>query len=109
MLKRALGDLVPPGFAARPRPPQPLPLDTWMAGPLGARLADRLSRSGMVRSGVLDADTVRTLVARHRTEGGRAESLWAVGVLVDWADAHGFESVAAHDRKPEGQLVHSRS
>ncbi|MEW5726533.1 MAG: asparagine synthase (glutamine-hydrolyzing) [Pseudomonadota bacterium] len=108
ILRRALGDLMPPGFAARARAADPLPLETWMAGALGARLAEGLDGRGLVRAGMVAADAVRTLLARHRAEAGRAEALWTLLVLLEWADAHGFEADAAEVATAQ-RLAHSRS
>ncbi len=87
ILRRAFGDLMPAAVAAHAGA---LPLDAWMAGSLGARLAEGLDGFALVRAEVVAADAVRTLLARQRAEGGHADALWAILMLLEWADAHGF-------------------
>lgn len=110
MLRRSLSGLVPGIPAGRAIQPAHLPLDGWMAGLLGARLADHLARSPLMASGVLAAEPGRTLLARHRADGGLARPLWALLVLLEWAEAHGFTELApTSEDVPAPLATYSRS
>lgn len=94
IMRRCLTGFAPGIQIGRTIQPPPLPLDCWMAGALGSLLAEHLSRSPLVKSGLLAAEPVRAMLARHRAEGGMARPLWALLVLLAWAETHGFTELA---------------
>lgn len=101
-LRRLLTDLLPAPLAGI-EPSEALPLELWMAGPLGSLLETTIATSGLFRSGVLAAPPTRALLAEHRRTGGRARPLWALLMLAQWCDALGIDGIAG--RQPAGELA----
>lgn len=105
-MRRLLGDLAPAATIARPPLPA-LPLDAWLAGPLGGLIEALVARSALVRANVLSADAIRALLTRHRQTGSHGAALWSVVILLAWAGTLRLDALAA-DGEGVATLVHSR-
>ncbi|MBX9633542.1 MAG: hypothetical protein K2X44_01050 [Magnetospirillum sp.] len=103
MLRRILGDLVPAAAMARSRPPPCLPLESWLAGPLGQVLEDSTRLWPLLKT-----QKVRNLLADHRATLAHGEALWALLLLAQWCMAMGLEELAEAE-PPQAEMAHSRS
>jgi asparagine synthase (glutamine-hydrolysing) len=106
-LRRLLGDLAPAATIARPPLPA-LPLENWLAGPLGGLVETLAARSALVRDDVLSADAIHALLARHRQSGADGAALWGMVMLLAWADALRLDGLAA-DGEGIPALAYNRS
>jgi asparagine synthase (glutamine-hydrolysing) len=87
VLKRAVTGLLPDELIWRPKQGFGTPVSEWFRGPLGEQLDRKLRESAIRETGWLDPDTVRDVLALHRS--GRAErsfQLWNVLNLSVWFD-----------------------
>lgn len=100
MLRRILGDLVPPATMARGRPIACLPLENWLAGPLGARLDDAATYWPLLKT-----QPLRNLLADHRATLAHGEALWAVLLLAEWCKALRLNELAETE-PPEAEMAH---
>ncbi|MGE5504527.1 MAG: asparagine synthase-related protein, partial [Actinomycetota bacterium] len=101
LLRRAVGDLVPPELLARPATPPSLPLERWLAeGPLSAELDRAIERSALFGSGILDVDATRQLLARHRAGEAHTRTLFAVLILAGFCDGLGIDGIAGDSAWP---------
>jgi glycosyltransferase involved in cell wall biosynthesis len=87
-LHEAVGDLLPPGLAGRPKRGFTLPFAKWMKGELRPFLEEVFSRASVERSGLFEPATVqaqwRGFVSGH---DHRAWSrVWSLAVLVAFAN-----------------------
>jgi asparagine synthase (glutamine-hydrolysing) len=65
LLKRAMGGLLPPGLADRPKKGFGIPTAKWLRGDLRELLLDELSPARLRRQGLFDPGEVGRLVADH--------------------------------------------
>ncbi|MBC7954185.1 MAG: hypothetical protein H7Z12_20515 [Rhodospirillaceae bacterium] len=100
MLRRMLGDLVPPATLARGRSITCLPLENWLAGPLGARLDDAATYWPLLKT-----QPLRNLLADHRATLAHGEALWAVLLLAEWCKALRLNELAETE-PPEAEMAH---
>jgi asparagine synthase (glutamine-hydrolysing) len=85
LLKRLLERYVPPELFRRPKRGFSPPIDEWLRGDL-RHLVERYLAPERIRArGLLDADFLEAVVARHRTgHRGFQHMLWTVIVLEMW-------------------------
>jgi asparagine synthase (glutamine-hydrolysing) len=87
VLKRAVGDLLDEEVVWRKKQGFGTPVSEWFRGPLGDQLEQQLVRSEINELGYLNPETVRDLLALHRS--GRADrsfQLWNILNLSVWFD-----------------------
>lgn len=86
VLKKAIGDLLPPAILDRPKSYFSAPLHEWAAGPLKPRV-----------SGYLRTPAIHPLISPERVgdvEGAREFQgirLWALAILGGWLEMHGVD------------------
>jgi len=91
LLLRALRGLLPVA-ALPPARPAPPPLARWLRRPeLGAMVERSFTQGGLVRQGLFDSETCRTLLAEHQIGRDHHAQLWALYVLIEWANRLGLE------------------
>jgi len=100
MIYRLFGDLSP--YPAAPCS-DALPLDRWMAGPLGDMVERAIAGAGLFGGGIVSAAAARALLAEHRQGIVRTHSLWALLILAEWCQALGLDTVAESEA-----MAHSR-
>jgi len=85
LLKRAMGDLLPPGIAERPKKGFGIPVAEWLKGALREALQDELSPSRIRAQGIFEPAACQRLIAEHMT--GRRDHrkpLWTLFVFQLW-------------------------
>ena len=108
LLRRLAGNMLAPALANLPSADGALPMDEWIAHPLGAVLERAIGRYGVFRSGVLSGNGAHALLREHRRAGGHATALWALLILAEWCEALGLEHLAGSP-PARTELAHSRS
>lgn len=102
-LRRILGDLVPAATAARARPVACLPLESWLAGPLGAALEEAATRWPLLKT-----QPLHNLLADHRATLAHGEALWALLLLAEWCRGLGLNELA-DPQSSSPEMAHNRS
>ncbi|CAA7612723.1 asparagine synthetase B [Magnetospirillum sp. UT-4] len=74
-----------------------LPLDRWLAGPLGARLETLARHAPLIESGVLSAAAIAALLERQRRRHDRTRAVWSLLLLLEWCAALGLGDLAEGD------------
>jgi asparagine synthase (glutamine-hydrolysing) len=85
LLKRAMGDILPPGIANRAKKGFGIPVAAWFKGELREALQDELSTERIRRQGLFEPDEVNRLVSEHLS--GRRDhrkALWTLFVFQLW-------------------------
>jgi asparagine synthase (glutamine-hydrolysing) len=85
ILKRAMGDVLPPGIANRAKKGFGIPVAAWFKGELREALQDELSPERIRRQGLFEPDEVKRLVSEHLS--GRRDhrkALWTLFVFQLW-------------------------
>jgi asparagine synthase (glutamine-hydrolysing) len=85
LLKRAMGDVLPPGIANRSKKGFGIPVAAWFKGELREALQDELSPERIRRQGLFEPAEVNRLVSEHLS--GRRDhrkSLWTLFVFQLW-------------------------
>ncbi len=85
LLKRAMGDVLPPGIATRPKKGFGIPVAAWFKGELREALQDELSPDRIRRQGLFEPAEVQRLVSEHLS--GRRDhrkALWTLFVFQLW-------------------------
>jgi asparagine synthase (glutamine-hydrolysing) len=85
LLKRAMGDVLPPGIANRPKKGFGIPVAAWFKDELREALQDELSPERIRRQGLFETDEVQRLVSEHLS--GRRDhrkALWTLFVFQLW-------------------------
>ena len=85
LLKRAMGDVLPPGIANRPKKGFGIPVAAWFKGELREALQDELSPERIRRQGLFEPAEVNRLVSEHLS--GRRDHrkpLWTLFVFQLW-------------------------
>jgi asparagine synthase (glutamine-hydrolysing) len=89
ILKRIAYEHVPRVLIDRPKMGFEVPLDQWLRGPLGHRLADLLEARALDAAGISDLGPARAMLAAHRAGvRDRGRQLWTMLVLAQWLEAH---------------------
>ncbi|MET0180940.1 MAG: asparagine synthase (glutamine-hydrolyzing) [Novosphingobium sp.] len=100
ILRRLLGELVPPVLVDRPKAGFAMPLGAWLAGPLRDWAEHLLAAPALADGGLLEPAPIRARWAAHLA--GRedaSQALWSVLMLQAWR----AEAVAAASPRPRGQ------
>jgi asparagine synthase (glutamine-hydrolysing) len=85
ILRRAIGDLLPPAVAARrDKKGFPTPIDHWFAGPLTGWLETQLLGPEAQARGLFDPAYVRQALAAHRAGADRSRDLWMLLNTHQW-------------------------
>jgi asparagine synthase (glutamine-hydrolysing) len=107
LLKAAVTDLVPSEVLNRPKHGFSTPVKAWFQGSFGQLLEQRLG-SEIFTGGLLNADTVRSLLKQHR-EGRSSHhtKLWNILCLTEWYEQFGISDVAdnGEEAKRFGQAL----
>ena len=85
LLKRAMGDVLPPGIANRSKKGFGIPVASWFKGELREALQDELSPERIRRQGLFEPAEVNRLVSEHLS--GRRDhrkALWTLFVFQLW-------------------------
>jgi asparagine synthase (glutamine-hydrolysing) len=85
LLKRAMGDVLPPGIANRAKKGFGIPVAAWLKGELREALRDELSPERIRRQGLFEPTEVTRLVSEHLS--GRRDhrkALWTLFVFQLW-------------------------
>jgi asparagine synthase (glutamine-hydrolysing) len=101
LLKRAMGDLLPRGIAARPKKGFGIPVSAWFKGELREALLDELSPERLRRQGLFAPAEVQRLVSEHLS-GARdnRKPLWTLFVFQLWHRRW------LEERRPVGERRH---
>jgi asparagine synthase (glutamine-hydrolysing) len=87
LLRRAVGDALPPAILRRPKQGFALPIARWFQGPLRTLLGDMFSEARLARSGWWDVTRVRQLLDSHwRHQADHSRVLWALLVFELWRE-----------------------
>ena len=85
LLKRAMGDRLPPGIAARPKKGFGIPVAEWFKGGLREALLDELSPERLRREGIFDVAEVERLLSEHLSGAAdHRKPLWTLFVFQLW-------------------------
>lgn len=85
LLKRAMGPLLPPGIAGRPKKGFGIPVAQWIKGPLRPLFTELLSADRVRQAGIFRPEEVSRLLADHLA--GRADhrkKLWTLLMFEQW-------------------------
>jgi asparagine synthase (glutamine-hydrolysing) len=89
IFRDACGDLLPPELLTLPKQGFEIPVDHWMRGALGDRLAAMVLEQPSPLADWLQLAQVRALLQAHRAQRVRGgQILWSVLVLALWAQRH---------------------
>jgi asparagine synthase (glutamine-hydrolysing) len=85
LLKRAMGDVLPPGIAARAKKGFGIPVAEWFKGELREALQDELSPERIRRQGLFEPAEVNRLVSEHlSSQRDHRKPLWTLFVFQLW-------------------------
>jgi asparagine synthase (glutamine-hydrolysing) len=85
LLKRALGDRLPPDILRRGKQGFGVPFGDWFRGPLAGLVRDVLDPARLRRDGIFDAGRVGRLVDAHlRGERDQRKALWSLLAFELW-------------------------
>lgn len=87
-LRRTLGRYVPPDAVQGAKRGFEVPLGSWLRGPLGDRLRDRVVERPRILAEAFDRVAVRALVDQQQATGHGTQALWNLMTLQEWADRH---------------------
>ncbi len=85
LLKRAMGPLLPPRIAGRPKKGFGIPVAKWIKGPLRPLFTELLSAERIRQAGIFRPDAVSRLLSDHLA--GRADhrkKLWTLFMFEQW-------------------------
>jgi asparagine synthase (glutamine-hydrolysing) len=85
LLKRAMGEVLPPGIADRPKKGFGIPVADWLKGPLRGAVQDELAPERVRAQGIFVPQEVQRLVSEHMA--GRRDHrkpLWTLFVFQLW-------------------------
>jgi asparagine synthase (glutamine-hydrolysing) len=85
LLKRAMGEVLPPGIANRPKKGFGIPVADWLKGPLRGAMQDELSPERLRAQGIFVPGEVQRLVSEHLA--GRRDHrkpLWTLFMFQLW-------------------------
>jgi asparagine synthase (glutamine-hydrolysing) len=89
LLKRALGDRLPPAILRRRKKGFGVPFGAWFRGPLASLLREILANDRMRRGGLFDPDAVSRLVDEHVAGVRDHDSvLWSLVAFELWRLAY---------------------
>ena len=89
LLRRYLGDRVPPGIARRPKKGFGIPLSAWFKGPLEPFVRAALSPDRLDEAGLFDPAGIARLVEQHMSgQREHRKVLWNAAVLNGWILRH---------------------
>jgi asparagine synthase (glutamine-hydrolysing) len=87
ILKRAVGDLLPPRIIHRQKMGFPTPLRQWLLDPRAKPLYDALTNSASFLASVIDRRALETLIARHvHGQEDATDRIWRLLNLQVWGD-----------------------
>jgi asparagine synthase (glutamine-hydrolysing) len=86
VLRRAVGDLLPPSVLARTdKMGMPTPVDLWFRGPLNAWVRDELAPERVANTGLFAPGYVERTLAEHTTgRTDRSTELWKLLNVLTW-------------------------
>ena len=85
LLKRAMGDVLPPGIANRGKKGFGIPVASWFRGELREALQDELSPERIRRQGLFEPTEVKRLVSEHLSgERDHRKALWTLLIFQLW-------------------------
>jgi asparagine synthase (glutamine-hydrolysing) len=87
LLKTAMGQILPPGIADRPKKGFGIPIAEWFKGELREALLDELSPERLRRQGLLNAPEVERLLSEHLSgSADHRKPLWTLFMFQLWHD-----------------------
>lgn len=96
LLREAVRPWLPEGILERPKQGFQIPLANWFTGDLWRFGMEAWRESGLAQAGILQADEVDRLFARHRAgEANHAKLLYAITTLACWWQGRRGQPVAA--------------
>jgi asparagine synthase (glutamine-hydrolysing) len=109
LLKKAMGDLLPPGIAARPKKGFGVPVAAWLKDGLRETLEEELHPGRIREQGLFEPSEVQRLVSEHLS--GRRDNrkpLWALLVFQLWHRRYSEGAwLASEPRRPPAR-AHAR-
>lgn len=85
LLRQAMRGVVPDAILNRPKKGFPVPIASWLRGPLWPLLRDQLLAPNRAIGDVLNRRTVTQMVSEHETgQANRSDELWTLLVLEMW-------------------------
>jgi asparagine synthase (glutamine-hydrolysing) len=89
ILKRAMGERLPPGIATRGKKGFGIPVAKWFRGELRDILHDTLAAPRLQRQGIFDPATVQRLLSEHdRGTHDHRKQLWTLFMFQLWSDRY---------------------
>lgn len=87
ILKRALGDLLPPRIIQRQKMGFPTPLRQWLLAPRAKPLYDALTNPTGFLASIIDKPVLETLISRHlQQQEDATDRIWRLLNLQLWGD-----------------------
>ena len=84
ILRKAMQGVLPNAILRRPKKGFPIPLSSWLRGPLRAFVHDALLASGSACSRYLDGGAIAGLVREHESGMDRSQTIWMLMVFELW-------------------------
>jgi asparagine synthase (glutamine-hydrolysing) len=100
VLRKILHKYVPAELVERPKMGFGVPIDVWLRGPLRDWAEELLRADTLRREGLVDADLVRSIWAKHLAGENYCYSLWSVLMFEAWRN-YWFTSGCAAQKIPE--------
>lgn len=84
VLKRAVGDILPPRIIKRKKKGFSIPIDRWLREDLKPMAWDLLSSARFASRGIFDVKAVEQLLVRHAKGEPRGLQIWNLLILESW-------------------------
>lgn len=87
ILRKALGNLLPPPLLTKPKQGFEVPVDAWLRGSVGDLFRETALDKNSPVASILDLSVVQGLFERHQAGRQRnGQALWSILVLTKWAE-----------------------
>jgi asparagine synthase (glutamine-hydrolysing) len=85
LLRQAMQGVIPDEILHRPKKGFPVPLASWLRGPLRSFVRDNLLSNDSEASALMNRGTIARMISEHESGADRSQELWALLMLEVWS------------------------